>query len=193
MRTNFQRIISILTIFLLGSCGLPGSEQSTFELTDTPNVAPATITVEPSQNDQSVDCAFIWAKKPLPNLSESFDQTLKEALPNAGGYAEAYGENCVTETGEIARFLAMETDFHITLSVEDLEDQQMLGNLIEDVMTVLSAFPTEDIPGPQPGYIGLTFETPNDSIRLWIMRTDIEAALERGLQGEKLFTTLQNK
>jgi len=193
MRTNLQIIISILTIFLLSSCGLSSNGQSTFELTDTPNVAPATITVEPTQNDQAVDCAFMWAKKPLPDLSESFDQALKEALPNTGGYAEAYGENCVTETGEIARFLAMETDFHITLSVEDLDDHQTLGKLIEDVMTVLAAFSTEDTPGPRPGYVGLTFETSNDSLRLWVMRTDIEAALEKGLQGEELFTTLQNK
>ena len=99
----------------------------------------------------------------------------------------------MTETGEVARFLAMETDFHITLNVEDLDDQQTLGRLVKVVMTVLAEFPIEDTPGPQPGYVGLTFETTNDSLRLWVMRTDIEAALENGLQGEELFIALQNK
>jgi len=193
MQTIFQLTTSILILFLLGSCRLSGIGQSLPEPAENPNTAPATVTVEPSQDDQSVNCAFMWAKKPLPELSESFDPTLKEALPNAQGYAEAYGENCVTETGEIAQFLAMETDFHITLRVEDLDDQQTLGKLIEDVMTVLAKFPPQDTPGPQPGYVGLTFEAPNDSLRLWVMRTDIEAALENGLQGEELFIALQNK
>ena len=163
------------------------------EQTDIPNTAPATTTVEQPQDGQPVDCAFMWAIDPLPELSESFDQALKESLPNAEGYAEAFGENCVTEAGDIARFLAMETDYHITLAVDDLNDKQILGKLVEDVMDVLAEFSTEDTPGPQPGYIGITFEAPNDISRLWVMRTDAEVALDNGLQGEELFIALQDK
>ena len=187
MKPFFLRISLALIIVLLNACNFLGSGQS------IPDASPATKTLEPVQDYESGQCAFMWAKKPLPELSVSFDQALKEALPNAEGYAEAYGENCVTETGEVARFLAMETDFHITLNVEDLDDQQTLGRLVKVVMTVLAEFPIEDTPGPQPGYVGLTFETTNDSLRLWVMRTDIEAALENGLQGEELFIALQNK
>ena len=187
MKQFFIRISCTFIIVLLSACNFPGSKQP------IPNAAPETITVEPSQDDQPVECAFMWAKDPLPELSENFTQTLNATLPNAEGYAEAYGENCVTETGDIARFLDMETDYHVTLSVDDLDDKETLGKLVEEVIEVLVEFPTEDTPGPHPGYIGLTFEAPNDSFRLWAMRTEIEVALENGLQGEELFIALQNK
>ena len=187
MKPFFKKVSCTFIIVLLSACSLPGNGQS------IPDVAPATITVEPPQDYQTGECAFMWAKELLPDLSENLNQALNESLPNAEGYAEAYGENCVTETGDIARFLAMETDFHITLKVDDLDDKQTLGKLVEVVMDVLAEFPTKDTPGPQPGYIGLTFETPNDNISLWVMRTDVEAALDNGLQGEELFIALQNK
>jgi len=187
MRPYFIRLTFALIIVLLSACNFPRSEQS------IPDAAPETKTVESAQDYNSSECAFMWAKNPLPELSGDFDRILKVSLPNAEGYAEAYGENCITETGESARFLAMETDYHVTLGVDDLDNKQLLGKLIEEVMGVLIEFPTEETPGPQPGYIGLTFETSNDSVRLWIMRTDIEDALENGLKGEELFIALKNK
>lgn len=177
----------VSVIVLLSACNLPRSGQP---IQDEPQVIK---TVEPTQGYETGECAFMWANGPLPDLSKEFDQNLKESLPNAEGYAEAYGENCITETGEIARFLAMETDYHVTLTVDDLDDKQTLGSLIEEIMGVLSEFPPENTPGPQPGYIGIIFEAPDDSIRLWFMRTDVEIALENGLQGEDLFNALQNK
>lgn len=172
---------------LLSACNLPGSEQS------IPDVSPATETDESGPDYETGECAFMWAKNPLPELSKDFDQLLKESLPNAEGYAEAYGENCITETGEVSHFLAMETDYHVTFEVDNLNDEQILGELVEAVIEVLAEFPTEDTPGPKPGYVDLTFEAPNDSLHLWLMRSDIETALENGMQGEELFTDLQNK
>jgi hypothetical protein len=135
----------------------------------------------------------MWANQPLPDLSNEFNRALSDVFLNAEGYAQAYGENCVTSGGEVARFLAMETDFNITLQVEDLEDTQVLGELIEQVMAVLADFPTDETPGPQPGYVGITFETPEDSINLWVMRAKIETALADGLRGAELFKLLQEK
>ena len=140
-----------------------------------------------------MECAFMWANDPLPELSNDFDAALKVIQSKAEGYAQAYGENCVTNEGKVVRFLAMETDFYITLKVENLEDKQILGKLIEQTMEVLADFPTDETPGPQPGYIGITFETPGDSLRLWVMRTEVEIALENGLQGEELFNALQTR
>jgi hypothetical protein len=129
----------------------------------------------------------------LPDLSEEFDATLKETLPDASGYAEAYGENCIDTKGEVVRFLAMETDYYATLKVESLEDKQALGGLVEQVMSVVAQFPVADTPGPQPGYVGITFESPTDELRLWFTRRDAEAALDKGLRGEELFNALQAK
>ncbi len=135
----------------------------------------------------------MWANNPLPELSDDFNKALKEVQPQASGYTEAYGENCIDSEGKIVRFLTMETDFHVTIKVNDLKDKKALGEQIEQVLAVVAKFPPEDTPGPQPGYVGITFEAPTDELRLWFTQTDSEAAIENGLQGEELFNTLQTK
>jgi hypothetical protein len=91
------------------------------------------------------------------------------------------------------RFLAMETDFYVTLKVADLEDQQELGNSIEQILEVIAQFPVTETPGPQPGYVGLTFETPGDAVRLWFTQLEAQAAMDHGLRGEELYLALQQK
>jgi hypothetical protein len=178
MRTFLYK--SIITLFLLSACNLlmPGQ------------LIPFR---ETSQDFSTTECAFMWANEALPELSEDFNQALQNTLADAEGYAQAYGENCVTNDGEVIRFLAMETDFYITLKVESIDEKQLLGELVEQAMVVLAEFPTEETPGPQPGYIGIIFETPGDSLRLWVMVIEVESALEDGLQGEELFDTLSEK
>ena len=176
-------ITSVLIIFLLSACNIPRPGQ--------PNPG---LTVEPDSSEQDLsttECAYMWARKPLPDLSEDFKEALKEVQPQADGYAEAYGENCVDSQGNVVRFLSMETDFYATLEVEGLRDKQSLGELTEQVLNVVSKFPIEDTPGPQPGYVGINFEAPEDEFRLWFTQSDADAALENGLHGEELFNALQ--
>jgi hypothetical protein len=182
----FLKTIGIFIIVLLSACNFPRQRQP---VSDT---VPAPETVEPPQYYASTECAFMWANESLPELSADFNQAIQD-IAGAEGYAQAYGENCVTNEGEVVRFLAMETDFYVTLKVNDLENKQILGELVEQVMEVLADFPTDETPGPQPGYVGITFESPVDSLRLWVMRTEIEIALENGLQGEELFNVLQKR
>lgn len=193
MRTLILKTICIPIVCLLTACNLPRTGTPAPALTVIPDEAPVSQTVEPTQDYESVDCAYMWANGPLPELSDDFDKALKEAQPQASGYAEAYGENCIDGEGKIVRFLTMETDFHIALKVNDLEDKQALGKLIEQVLAVVAKFPLEDTPGPQPGYVGITFEAPTDELRLWFTQIDGESAIENGLQGEELFNTLQAK
>jgi hypothetical protein len=185
MRTLILKAISVSIIFLLSACNFPK--------TVVPDEVLAPQTVGPTQDYESVECAYMWANGSLPELSDDFDKALKEAHLQASGYAEAYGENCIDNEGNIVRFLPMETDFHIMLKVDDLEDKQTLGELIEQVLVVVAKFPKEDTPGPQPGYVGITFQAPTDELRLWFTQTDGEAAIENGLQGEELFNALQMK
>jgi hypothetical protein len=191
MRTHFLRTIGILIIVLLSACNFPGPGQAIPGAPAVPDTLPIEETVEPVQEAVSTDCAFMWANKPLPELSDELIQVMKDYPLESEGYAQAYGENCVTSEGEVVRFLAMETDFYITLQVDDLEDERTLGELVEQVMEMLTEFPTEATPGPQPGYVGITFEAPEDSLRLWVMRTKIETALDNGLRGEELLKALQ--
>ena len=183
--------ISILLLFVLSACNLPAQGQPAPGLTGVPVTAPASKTDTPLQDNPSTECGFVWARESLPDLSKEFDAALKAVLPQASGYAEAYGENCINSQGEVVRFLAMETDFYATLEVETLEDKQALGEFAEQVLSVLAGFPVGSTPGPQAGYVGITFQSPSDELRLWFTRSDAEAALENGLRGEDLFNSLQ--
>ena len=193
MRTFFLRISFVFITALLSACNFPRSGQPVPDVIDSPDTAPPTKTIQPQQDYEPVECAFMWANEPLPELSNDLEETLKGFQTEAEGYAQAYGENCVTNKGEVVRFLAMETDYYITLKVEDLDDKQALGELIEGVMEVMAKFPTEETPGPQPGYIGITFESDTDSLRLWVPRTKIEVAMREGQRGEELFNSLQTQ
>lgn len=184
MRNLSFKTIGILIIVLLSACNFPRPGQP------APDAESAPETEESSQDYTSTECAFMWANESLPELSDDFNQAIQD-IAGAEGYAQAYGENCVTNEGEIVRFLAMETDFYVTLQTEDLEDQQALGELVEQVMGVLAEFPTDETPGPQPGYVGITYESPGDSLRLWVTRAKIEIALADGLRGAELFIALQ--
>lgn len=187
------KAIGILILLLLNTCNFPGPETGILNVTLFPETIPAQATDTPSPDYSYTECGYTWAREPLPDLSQDFKEALKEVQPQADGYAEAYGENCINNQGEVMRFLAMETDFHVTLKVKDLGDKQALGELIEQVLSTVAEFPPEEPPGPQPGYVGITFEAPGDELRLWFTQTDAKTAIENGLQGKELFNALQTR
>jgi hypothetical protein len=181
---------------MLNVCTFPKLRQAPPNPTVTPTtnlIFTATETATPQTDSAYSACYFNWAQEVLPELSREFDAALKGIHPLAEGYAEAYGEDCINPEGEVVYFVAMETDFYLTFQVKDLGDKQALGNLVEQVMDVLANFPAEETPGPQPGIVGITFETPDDTLRLWVTRTEAETAIENGLGGEELIETLQAK
>jgi hypothetical protein len=180
---------SLILLFLLSACSFTWPRQSTPSFVDSTDSSPAK-TVDPQQDVEPAECAFVWANEPLPELSDDFNEALKAIQPDAEGYAQAYGENCVTNTGEVIRFHAMETDFYVKLTMKELGDKKALGDLVEDVMGVMTEFPTDETPGPQPGYVGITFETPGDELRLRFTQREAQAAIDNGLQGEELFDAL---
>jgi len=107
--------------------------------------------------------------------------------------AEAYGENCLNSNGEVVRFATMETDFRVTAQVASVDDRESLGNLLEQILIVLDQFPPGVTPGPNKGYIGITFQTKDNELRLWFLVADGESARALGLHGAALLDKLQNK
>lgn len=167
----------LLLAFLLTACNFPHPDQPVPETEISPN--------------PDTPCGYVWARKALPELSAQFDAALKVANPQAEGYAQAYGENCVSENGEVIRFSTMETDFYVTLPAQNLEDKEALGEMTAQVLGVVKDFPDQDTPGPQPGYLGITFQAAEDELHLWLEIREAESALDSGLTGEKLFNALQ--
>lgn len=166
-----------LLAFLLTACNFPHPGQPAPETEISPN--------------PDTPCGYIWARKALPELSAQFDTALKTVNSQAEGYAQAYGENCISENGDVVRFSTMETDFYVTLHVPNLEDKEALGEMITQVLSITKDFPVQDTPGPQPGYLGITFQTTEDELHLWFEIREAESAIDSGLTGEKLFNVLQ--
>ena len=140
-------------------------------------------------------CYFNWATQSLPDLSNQVQAALDAArLTGVTANAEAYGEYCYgSQTNKPLYFSAMETDFRVTAQVKTLTNKDRLGNLLEQILIVLDGFPTETTPGPQPGYIGVTFQAGSEDLRLWFTFTDGESARATGLHGAALLEDLQNK
>jgi len=138
-------------------------------------------------------CAYVWATKDLP------DETalVQEALQKAGlGLVEvtlnAYGENCVdTQNKKVVSFATLQTDFYFNVPVNDLNDLNELGNWTAQILEVVRQFPPGKIPGSNPGQCGLTFQTIESETVLRFPSEVGLRALDAGLSGAALYTTLR--
>jgi hypothetical protein len=172
-------IPQLLFIFLLASCALPRFK---------PTAGPTSTALPQTQ------CAWNWATQPLPELSFKVEAGIQAAgLKDVTVNSDAYGENCITTAGKVDHFTAMETDFHITAKVADLTDIDDLGNLLEKILVVLDDFPAGKVPGSQPGYINISFQTGSDELNLVFIITAGKSARMRGYHGAVLFEELQKK
>ena len=84
----------------------------------------------------------------------------------------------------------METDFNVTLNVEDVADEALLGEWILDVMDVIEAIPADQIVGPRPGRVSIIFKasTAQAGANFYI---DQYQALPAGLSNAEIYQSLQ--
>lgn len=190
MQKRLLPLLLFLCLAIIIACDLP-------RLTPTPDLEPATDTptITPTATEYPYEqCGWNWATKPLPDLSAQVQSAMEAAgLKDVTATAEAYGEDCLDANGNPVRFAAMETDFRITIQVASPTDREALGNLLEKILIVLDQFPPGATPGPQAGYVGVTFQTKEDELRLWFLVEDGESARALGLRGAELLDKLQNK
>jgi hypothetical protein len=139
-----------------------------------------------------VMCAFVEGRQTLADISAQLLAGLKDTgLPVETARAEAYGENCVAADGNVVRFAARETDFYITLNVPDLTDEKSLGRLLEQTLAVIDKFTVDQTPGPNSGYIGITFKAGDQVQNLWFMRTQANDFRAQGLKSADLYRALK--
>ena len=180
-----RKIVLLLLAFLLTACNLPFS---------IPELEPAPVTDTPAFASGYTQCAWTWASQPLPDLTAKVQSALEAAgLKGVANSAEAYGENCITGTGKVDHFAAMETDFRFTVQVASLNDRAALGKMLEQILVILDGFPTGSTPGPNAGYIGVTFQSGIEELRLWFHIADGESARELGFHGTELLEKLQDQ
>jgi hypothetical protein len=156
----------------------------------TPHIdqGPEGAITAPASNPQ--DCGYQWAQQALPELSSQFLQSMQALQPDAQAYAFGFGENCVYPDGT-ATFLPMETDFNVTLQASDLSDETALGEWIVKTMQLIENIPPDQIVGPRPGRVGITFEANGErqGLSLYI---DQYRALPAGLSHAEIYRALRS-
>ena len=162
----------------------PISTVGTPHIDQGPNGA---LTVAPPDTQ---NCGYQWAYQDLPELSSSFQGSLQALQPEAQATAFAFGENCILPDGSIGGFLPMETDFNITLQVGDLNNESDLGDWIVKVMQVITEIPPEQIVGPRPGRVSLTFQSGAEQ-KIVNFYIDQYQGLPSGLSAAEIFQALQ--
>ena len=176
-------LISLLVLAVATlSCNLPQAQ---------PPAGPSiTLTATPT-TDQSGQCAYVEARKALPELSKTFLESLKSAaLPVEQARAEAYGENCVVADNTVLRFAAMETDFYVTLDVSNLADESAMGRQLGQVLDIIDGMPRAET-GPNPGYVGVTFKAAGQDDKLWFTRKQAGELRAQGLKDAGLYRALK--
>jgi hypothetical protein len=158
----------------------------------TPNAITAVATASvPLQTpaDYPRDCYYNWAYKSLTELSEQVQAVVRELYPDAKAHAQAYGEDCIYADGH-ADFIAMETDFFVTLEVASLNDDAEAGTMIRRTADlILSRFPTGVTPGPRPGRFSYRFTSAGKE-RIMSFETAAFQMLPPGLTGADLMQAL---
>ncbi len=170
--------------FFLAACNIPLSPTTTAEH------LPATSTETPSTGSQP--CYYVWAYQDLPEISGRVDEAIKAVVPEAEAGAYAFGEDCVYEDGT-RKFGAMETDFRIGMSVDDLTDDEAIGKIIEKIIPVFADFPPGVVPGPQVGRAEFSFTSGSEVRYVRFMVKDGLQALAEGLHGAELLRKLEQQ
>lgn len=176
---SMRRLIALfLAVFSLANCSFPTR-------------IPTTVTAP----DQAPQCAFTWASRSLPELSAQIEAAIKAArLTGVEITAVAFGENCIdAKTNQVDSFATMETDFHVTAKVSKLSNKNELGELLEKILIILDGYPVGKIPGPQPGYINVSFQAVDEQLNLMFLVTAGKSARTQGLHSAALLDELTRK
>jgi hypothetical protein len=183
VKTKFTLLLWTL-ILCACSTGISSPQTSP---TQTATEVSSSLVLTPTSDFSSSQCGWQWTYEELPELSALFDDAVKVSIPNSSSRATAYGENCLDNDGQIVYFLTMETDFHVTVPVETLDDYDSFGNWMAQVMQVVDGLPSNHIEGPQPGFVEFRFE--NGNSEFIIVRVPIQGYDEtaNGKTGEELF------
>ena len=145
------------------------------------------VTVAPPNTQ---NCGYQWAYQDLPRVSSNFQQTLQALQADAQGSAFAFGENCILPDGSVGDFLPMETDFKLTLQTSNLNDETELGGWIIKVMEIIAAVPPDQIVGPRPGRVTITFQS-NANQKVVNFYINQYQELPSGLSPAEIYQALQ--
>lgn len=140
-------------------------------------------------------CAWERHAEPLPAHSAEVKAVLHEAWVGEVLSVEAiaYWENCAGPSGEVDRFVATQTDYTVFLDPSRHFNGQTWIDLASQVVVALvSNFPPDSTPGPNPGKVLLYLTAyPDLSMSMTINLQGAAEAVDQGLTGEELLGVLE--
>ena len=164
--------------------------QSLFSETPQPKpTATIVVTAQPATETptaaSSEQCAYTWAYHNAEELGAMIDAEMRDLNPATSGNASFYGEDCVYADGT-STFGAMETDFYVRIPVDDLTNEEALGEWLSQVLRVVLEFPTDLIQGKY-GFVEFWFEQSEGEHV--VVRVPIQQYMEgtHGITGAALF------
>jgi hypothetical protein len=130
-----------------------------------------------------------YYSEPALELTREWQTALGQAgIKTLKASVEESGETCVnSKTGEITSYSPRQDTFFATLSVESLEDYEMLGNLSGELLDLVDAVSHEKTPN---AYISFTFVAGDKSLALPVYFLDDAKIKVKGLSGTELFKAL---
>jgi len=179
----------------VSACASDGHSPSQGQPTATTTLLPSPKLVSTVQAAPSTrqECWFSWASQGLPDLSEQVEKEIANTgITNATVGASAYGEECQSyDTNAVQYFTVEQTDFHITVHVDNVSDQATLNRDILYILRVLKNFPPNKAPGPMPGEVFLSFVSDAGEAHVFGNYRYMMDALAQHMDGQGLLGALQ--
>lgn len=130
-------VVTAATATFVGIQSIQSANRPVWEITDAITSTP-TLAYE--------GCAYSWATYDDVELTEKLHTQIQALNPKASANATLFGEDCTTADGTKS-FGVMETDFKVTLPVDDLSKHEEFGNWIQSVMQTVMSLPDDQVQG----------------------------------------------
>jgi hypothetical protein len=188
-------LAGLLVLVLLSGCS--GLVFQTIEATaPSATLAPILTRLEPTLTPTlyTGTCSYVWAERSLPEVNSRLNKAFRLAdMARVEAEASAYGENCVDMgTNVVVQFTPLQTNFFITLQVEDAEDTRVMGEWLVKILSVLGEFQPEELPGTRAGQVEVQFQDGSRGARLSFPLERGQELVRQGQQGSALFEQLEN-
>ena len=185
-------LIPVLAIFFLSGCK---PWVSLWAATPTFFPTPSTAlppTPEPTATFNPLLCLYVEDFRPLNELTTTYFELLDDAgFSDFEVQVEAYGQVCLDDNKEVRVFLPRQTNIRLSISISSLEELELVGNKLRDILDVICSIPQDELPGSDIGNLSVTFSSAGNAM-VFSFPLDLgRRALEQGLSGDRLVEVLQ--
>jgi hypothetical protein len=208
MRSKLVLVLWAMSVMLIGGCQFSNTLRNAIitptpiQPTLTPEAARETVQTElaatltaGTQGADNQPCSFVWDSRPMPVETDLIIAAYSRAgIPQVAAVVQAYGESCIDpSTNEIVRFTQMQTDIYLTLTVDSMEDTDLLGLQLARVLDVLLALPRDTFVGPMQGNVQVRFASQDEDMYLSFGYDEAQQARSDELTGSVLLETLSDR